>query len=97
MKAKLLTFCHAHHGYTVFCIYATDDHRQFVIKWDRDSNGGFDLSSTVMSADDNLNGRVSSAIILGHDDDNEDIDLYHYIINDFNANDCKELTDSITD
>ena len=46
MKAQLLTTSHAHNGQTVFCIYQADDYRKFVVKWDRDSTGNFDLSLT---------------------------------------------------
>lgn len=97
MKAQLLTTCHAHHGYTVFCIYATDDRRQFVVKWDRDSNGGFDLSTDVMARNEELSSRVTCAISLGEADENPDTELYLCIRDAFNSNDCKELTDSIAD
>jgi hypothetical protein len=51
----------------------------------------YDLDVYVRSIDDDLASRVSESIKIGETDDNPDLELYLFIRDAFNSNNCGDI------
>lgn len=80
---------------TVSVIYRIDG-IDIKVQWDcihpeTGERGAYDLDNYVRSIDDDLSARVSEAINMGEKDDNPDLELYLFILNTFDSNDCEDI------
>jgi hypothetical protein len=71
---------------TVRCVYSLDL-VEFTVIWELDRDV-FDLSYDVKSSVYEIRERVREALMAGETDENEDLELYLFIRDTFDATDC---------
>jgi hypothetical protein len=79
-------FSEAINSKTVHATYSLDL-VEFTVIWELDSNV-FNLSYDVKSSVYEVRERVREALMIGESDENEDLELYLFIRDTFDATDC---------
>jgi hypothetical protein len=81
-------------GNTVYVLY-TLNAVEFVVKWENINPQGkvddFDLSTSVICSNEIYADRIAYAIQNGESDENEHLDLYLFIRDKFDKQDCQHL------
>lgn len=62
----------------------------FTVEWNN-VNGDYDLQLNTLSKDSGLANRIDDAIREGETSDNNDLDLYLFIRDTFDAGDCQHI------
>ena len=72
-------------------LYSHVDYAQeFLIEW-FNYGFGYDLQKNVLSSNDNMIDKIESAIDIGEDDNNPDLELYLEIRDTFDSMDCEQI------
>lgn len=85
---------------TVYVLY-TINAVEFFVKWENINSQGdvddFDLSTSVICSNEIYADRIISAISNGESDDNDYLDLYLFIRDTFDKQDCQHLFNEAQD